>query len=91
MEKDEEKRIHNLKDREIALHDDLETDENTEWLCASGWARWFQHKPLSLLVTAATMPLPGCAKDLFLGSWHGVKCLSPAKMEKTLQLVAIAL
>lgn len=88
LETEEETRIR--KDPEIAINEDLEADENCEWLRASGWALWFKHKPIPLLVAAATVPVQGCPAALYLGKWHGVDCTSPVPVERTLQLVALA-
>jgi hypothetical protein len=88
LETEEETRIR--KDPEIAINEDLETDENNEWLRASGWALWFKHKPIPLLVAATTVPVQGYPSDLYLGKWHGIDCTSPVPVERTLQLVALA-
>jgi hypothetical protein len=50
LEAEEEDRL--CRDPEIVIHDDLETDEDSEWLRACNWATWFKHKPIPLLITA---------------------------------------
>ncbi len=87
LETEEETRIR--KDPEVVIDEDLETDENSDWLRACGWAIWFKHKPIPLLVAAASVPFPGCPRVLYLGKWHGVECTSPISVERTLQLVAL--
>lgn len=54
LEMEEETRI--MKDSDTVIEEDLETDENTDWLRACGWAVWFKHKPIPLLVAAASVP-----------------------------------
>jgi hypothetical protein len=88
LEMEEETRIR--KDPDIVIDEDLETDENSDWLCAFGWALWFKHKPIPLLVAAASVPSQGCPSVLYLGKWHGIDCTSPISVERTLQLVALA-
>ena len=77
-------------EHEVTINEDLETDENTEWIQASGWARWFRHKPFPLRVAAATVPPPGCPTPLHLGTWYGVECSSSQNAEKTLGLLVRA-
>ena len=90
IEAEEESRICMTSEHEVTINKDLETDENTEWIQASGWARWFRHKPFPLLVAAATVPLPGCPTPLLLGTWYGVECSSSQNAEKTLGLLVRA-
>lgn len=88
MEAEEEKRL--CREPEIIIHEDLETDEDSEWLRACNRATWFKHKPNPLLVMATSVPAPGCFSTLCLGKWHGIKCCSPATSERVLQLLIIA-
>jgi hypothetical protein len=65
------------REPEIAMHEDLKTDEDNEWLRACNWASWFKHKPIPLLVTETTVPSPSCPGNIYLGKWLGIECLSP--------------
>lgn len=53
LEAEEENKLR--QEPEIAIHEDLETDDN-EWLSACNWASWFKQKPIPLLVTETTVP-----------------------------------
>lgn len=88
LEMEEETRIR--KDPDIVIDEDLETDENSDWLRACNWALWFKHKPIPLFVAAASVPFQGCPGVLYLGKWHGLEFTSPISVERTLQLVAFA-
>ena len=44
MEADEEERTHRGGEQDLALDDDLEADENTDWLRGYGWPGRFRHK-----------------------------------------------
>ena len=87
---EEESRICMTLEHEVTINKDLETDENTEWIQASGWARWFRHKSFHLLVAAAVVLPPDCPTSLHLEPWHGVKCSSSQKAEKTLGILVRA-
>lgn len=52
MEADEEERTHRGGEQDLAL-DDLEADENTNWLRGYGWPWWFRHKlkPVIFIIT----------------------------------------
>ena len=84
MEVEEEQR---LVDEEAGCVEqilELEHDENTEWLRTSEWPRWFQNRPLHVIVAASSTPsiqdLP-----LSLGSWAGEELISPAVQEAVLR------
>ena len=56
MEAEEEQR---LVDEEVGSAEhtiELEHDENTEWLRTSEWPRWFQNRPLHIIVAASATP-----------------------------------
>lgn len=88
LEAEEDNRIR--QDPEIAILEDLETDENSEWLRACGWVSWFKHKLIPLLVMGTTVPAPGCPSARRLGNWHDIECSSPSTVERTLQLLSLA-
>lgn len=90
MEADEEARLCREHEQAPAFDDDLETDENSDWLRGCGWPPWFQHKPIPILLTAASLPAEGCPRDLFLGRWNELDCISPAASERTSQLLVAA-
>ena len=90
VEADEEARICEEAEQGIAFDQELETDENSDWLRGCGWPRWFRQKPIPLLLAAASIPVAGCPRDLFLGRWNGVDCVSPAAAERSLQLLVVA-
>ena len=84
MEDEEEKRLLEEWDETIALDEDLEHDENTDWLRGCGWPKWFANKPLHLIAAAAVSPSFDTRKDLHLGIWNGLECISPAASERVL-------
>jgi hypothetical protein len=88
LEAEEENRL--CRDPEIVIHEDLETDEDSEWLCSCNWTAWFKHKPIPLLITAIMVPAPSCPGALYLGKWHEISCSSTATDEQVLQLLVIA-
>lgn len=88
IEQEEEYRMCQIGEQELAFDHDLEKDENSEWLRSSGWARWFKHKPLPVLIAAAAIPIHNCPSDFILGQWHSITCVSPASVEKTLQVIS---
>lgn len=90
MEAAEEARLCDESQSGAPTDDELETDENSDWLRGCGWPRWFHQKPIPLLVNAATIPGEGYVCDLFLGRWHGLECVSPAASERALQLLVSA-
>ncbi len=88
-EAEEERRLLNEHDDAPALAQELEQDENTEWLRACEWPRWFAHRSLALIVTAARLP---CHQqyDFVLGNWHGVDCISPTTDERIILRIVTA-
>ena len=90
MEAVEEKRLSQESEQHMVFDDDLDANENGDWLRGSGWPRWFRHKPLPIIITAAMMPAKGHPQDLFLGKWYGQDCISPVASERALQLLVAA-
>lgn len=90
MEADEEARLQKENEQSVAFDEELEQDESSDWLQGCCWPQWFRHKPIPLLLTARSMPVGGCPRDLFLGNWHGMDCISPAASERALQLLVVA-
>lgn len=86
MEAEEEARLAEEAQGFICLFEELEHDENTEWLRGCGWPRWFDHKPLHLMTSTATTPSRR-EEDLNLGSWNGVEWISDATMEASLRTI----
>jgi len=84
MKAEEEKRLLEQQDESIALDEELEHDENTEWLRGCGWPIWFANRPLHLLTAAATTPSFDAMKDLRIGIWNGLECVSLAASERVL-------
>jgi hypothetical protein len=57
MEAEEEERLaKEYEERTLALDQELEYDENTDWLRGSGWPVWFARKSLGLISAAAMIP-----------------------------------
>lgn len=81
MEAEEEERLQEEHHEAIALDEELEHDENSDWLRGCGWPTWFTNKPLSLIVAAAATPT---GQDKWLGTWNGIGCISPAASERAL-------
>lgn len=50
IEAEEEARLVSEIQGSTAFTDELEHDENTDWLSGRGWPHWFAHKPLHLIV-----------------------------------------
>ena len=90
MEAEEEARLCAKDERNATVDHELEADENSDWLRGRGWPVWFHQKPLPILLTAATLPAKGCPRDLFLGRWNGLDCVSPVTTENALQLLSVA-
>jgi hypothetical protein len=90
MEADEEARLREEDQRDATFDFELDMDENSDWPRGSGWPKLFRQKPIAMLLAVATVPNRGCARDLFLWSWNGVDCISPAASEKALQLLSTA-
>lgn len=67
MEAEEEARLADEERDFTVLAKELEHDKNTNWLRGCEWPRWFAHKPLHLITSTATTPLP-LNKDRYLGS-----------------------
>ena len=69
MEAEEEARLVGEIQGSTALTDELEHDENTDWLRGSGWPMWFAQKPLHLIIATSQAP-SSRNEDLNLGSWN---------------------
>ena len=65
-EKEEEERLDDELNGAV-LDGELEHDENTEWLRGCKWPAWFAHKPIYIIVAAATLPPIAILDDLKLG------------------------
>jgi hypothetical protein len=89
MEAEEERRLIWESEQYAAFDDDLDQDENSDCLRGSRWPQWFKHKPVHVIVAAAARPCKGLAKDLFLGEWNGVPCVSTAAAERTFQVLSL--
>ena len=68
-EKEEEERLDDELNGAV-LDGELEHDENTEWLRGCEWPAWFAHKPIYIIVAAATLPPMATSDDLKLGLWN---------------------
>lgn len=84
IEAEEEQRLLAEQTISIALDEELEHDENTDWLRGCAWPLWFAQKPLHLIVTAASLPPSNTLEDFSLGLWNGMECISPAASERIL-------
>jgi hypothetical protein len=84
MEEEEEARLAEEAQGFTCLVEELEHDENTEWLRGCAWPRWFAHKPLHLITATATTPSRR-EQDLDLGWWNSVEWISDATMEANLR------
>jgi len=69
MEADEE-RLSRADELHPALNEELEHDNNTDWLRSSGWSRWFRQKPISIVVASAGSPTTRYARNIFLRRWN---------------------
>lgn len=87
MEADVERRLCCEDEPSLLLDHREESDETDHWLRALGWPRWFRHMPMPLIAAAASIPAKGCDKELYLGEWHGISCVSSLASEKALQLI----
>jgi hypothetical protein len=83
-EAEEERRLMDEYDGAPALTQQLEHDENTDWLRACEWPQWFAHRLLALIVAAASLPASPHDQNRFLGNWLGFDYISPAEDEQTL-------
>jgi len=90
MEADEEARLLEEGQRDATFDFELDIDENNDLLRRYGWPNWFRQKSIAMLLADAMLPDRGCARDIFLGSWNGVDCISPAASEKALQPLSTA-
>ncbi|KIW09655.1 hypothetical protein PV08_12093 [Exophiala spinifera] len=84
-EAEEERRLLEAQEGAPALAQELEHDENTDWLRGGEWPRWFAQRPLALIVAASQQPSPHGDHDLMLGTWCGRDCISSAAEKRTLK------
>ncbi|KAJ9655923.1 hypothetical protein H2201_008696 [Coniosporium apollinis] len=84
MEAEEENRLLEERQESIPLDEELEHDENTDWLRGCGWPTWFANRPFHLITAAARAPSLDLMRDLQMGSWNGIACVSPAASERVL-------
>jgi hypothetical protein len=82
MEIEEEQRLLSEQSNAVALDEELDHDENTEWLRGCEWPTWFANKPIHLVVAAASPPSAKTLKDFPLGLWNGFECVSPGASER---------
>jgi hypothetical protein len=87
MEAEEEQRLLQIEEDAPTLDDQLEHDQNTDWLRGCGWPTWFVGKSLMVIVSAASLPTAALLTDLLLGEWHGQPCVSTLLVERVLQRV----
>lgn len=55
MEIEDERRLLLSQENAPALDEELEHDQNTDWLRDCGWPTWFAGKSLLVIVTAASL------------------------------------
>ncbi|KAJ9634088.1 hypothetical protein H2199_009119 [Coniosporium tulheliwenetii] len=84
MEAKEENRLLEEQQESILLDEELEHDENTDWLRGCGWPTWFANRPFHLITAAARVPSLDLMRDLQMGPWNGMACVSPAASERVL-------
>lgn len=84
MEAEEEQRLLSEQSNSVALDEELDHDENTEWLRGCEWPMWFANKPLHLIVAAASPPSANTLDDFPLGLWNGFEIFSPGGSERVI-------
>ena len=89
-EDEEESRLLEEQHNVPAFTQELEQDENTDWLRGCEWPKWFANRPLALIVAATQQPSSCRNEDLVLGSWQGIDCVSPAADERVLRRLVTA-
>jgi hypothetical protein len=67
MEDEEDARLLREEQELISSSNELEHDENTDWLCGCGWPRWFTDKLLHLIVVTSRVP-PASGEAVHLGT-----------------------
>ena len=82
VEAEEERRLLNEQRDGIALDEELDHDENTDWLRGCEWPTWFASKPLHLIVAASSLPSADTSMEFPLGLWNGLDCVSSAGSER---------
>jgi len=78
MEAEEERRLLSEQSNSVALDEELDHDENTEWLRGCEWPIWFANKPLHLIIAAASPPCTNRPDRLSLGLWNSFEYISPS-------------
>lgn len=84
MEAEEEQRLLSEQSNAIALDEELEHDENTEWLRGCEWLAWFACKPIHLIVAATKLLSTNTLEDFPLGLWSGFEYVSPSGSERVI-------
>jgi hypothetical protein len=84
MEDEEEARLLREEQELMSLSNELEHNENTDWLRGCGWPRSFGNKPLHLIVATSRVP-PASSKAVHLGTWDGMEWISCAAFETKLR------
>jgi hypothetical protein len=72
IEDEEDARLLREEQELICSSNELEHDENTDWLRGCGWPRWFANKPLHLIVATSRVP-PASSEAVHLGTWNGIE------------------
>ena len=70
MEAEEEQRLLQMEENAPTLDDQLEHDQNTDWLRGCGWPTWFVGKLLMVIVSWGT----GAGLDCVCGDFCGAVC-----------------
>ncbi|KAK5073398.1 hypothetical protein LTR70_010298 [Exophiala xenobiotica] len=89
-ELEEEQRLEREYYACLALEEELEHDQNSDWLRGYRWPVWFRGQPLGLLVVASQLPSLDQTQDLVMGTWHGLTCTSSAADEQVLRGILCA-
>jgi hypothetical protein len=92
MEAEEEARLLREEHELLSLSNELEHDENTDWLRGCGWPRWFAHKPLHLIIATSRVP-PSSSEAIHLGTWNCMNWISckatEAKLRRLLEIASL--
>lgn len=84
IENEEEQRLLSEQNIALALDEELNHNKNTDWLQGCEQPIWFAHKPIHLIVVAASPPSAKTLKDFQLGLWNGFECVIPAESERVI-------
>jgi hypothetical protein len=92
MEAEEEARLLREEYESLSLSNELEHDENTDWLRSCGWPRWFAHKPLYLIIATSRVP-PSSSEAIYLGTWNCMDWISckatEVKLRRLLEIASL--